>query len=139
MSRTEKYRKQHQELLGIASQIDKQLRAEQLSKDASSVRGLLSTLFGKLKLHLALEDKALYPELIKDSDATTVATARKFAAEMGSISAVVNGYALKWKSTSAIENAPDGFITETKGLFEALANRIKREDNELYALADKLK
>ena len=39
---------------------------------------------------------------------------------------------------ASIEGDPRGFAAETKHVFGALAQRIERENNELYAAADAL-
>jgi len=65
MSKTKTFRDQHEELIKIATQISSRLNADALSKDANEVRSLLSKLLGKLNVHLAMEDRNLYPNLLK--------------------------------------------------------------------------
>ena len=133
MSFTDKFRQQHEEILGMVGELNHKLKAK---ADAQDVRGLLSNLAGKLNFHLAMEDKALYPRLIKqDADAGAVAT--RFMEEMGGLGAVFMQYNNKWQ-VSAIRSDPDGFAIETRKVFVALGKRIARENAELYPLADKL-
>ncbi len=136
MSRTDSYRRQHDELLEVVTEISGKLDALQLAKDASEVRALLSKLMGKLKIHLAMEDKSLYPQLLKSQDPAAKKLAQHFIDEMGSIGLVVDKYAANWPNPASIQKDAPGFVSETRKLFEALGKRIVKENNELYKFVD---
>ena len=68
MSKTKKYRKDHDQLLKISKEISPLLIEERISRDPEAVRGGLSKLAAKLRVHLLLEDKPLYPILQNHSD-----------------------------------------------------------------------
>ena len=133
MSFTDKFRTQHDEILQIAKEMTAQLKGD---ADPAILRKLLSNLAGKLNFHLAMEDQALYPRLMERKDSDTQALARKFLEEMGGLGQVFGAYNDKWQ-VSAIRNDPAGFNSETQAVFAALTQRIKRENTELYPLADK--
>ncbi len=136
MGSTDRFRAQHEELLGIAKEITAQLSVATLSQDASVARGLLSKLIGGLKVHLAAEDKSLYPRLINSADEEVSQLATEFMEEMGSIAEAVLAYSGKWQSAAKIQDDAATFINETQDLFGALANRIDRENNQLYPMMD---
>lgn len=136
MSKTQNYRKQHDQLLEIATDISKQLSEDNLSSDANGVRILLSNFMGKLKYHLAIEDKSLYPNLLAHPDEKIVSTAQEFIDEMGSMGKVVEAYNSKWSSAAKIQSDAADFIRETKNVFGVLAKRIEKENNELYKMVD---
>ncbi len=138
MSETTRFRDQHDDLLKIASEISAHLNVDELSKDASEVRSLLSKLLGKLSNHLAMEDKVLYPKLLGHSDERVKSLANRFIDEMGGIGKAVNAYKSKWPSPLHIQKDPSDFIEQTKGIFDALAKRIEKENNELYKTVDEL-
>ena len=138
MSETKRFRDQHDELLEIASEISAHLTVDELSNNASEVRLLLSKLFGVLSVHLAMEDKALYPRLLAHSDERVEAMARKFIDEMGGIGEAVKAYKNKWSNVLEIQKGPGDFIEQTKAVFDALAKRIEKEDNELFKTIDEL-
>ncbi len=83
MSATKRFRDQHDQLLEMTSRISAHLKVDELSTDASKVCSLLYVMLGKLSVHLAAEDKALYPRLLEHSDENVKALARKFVDEMG--------------------------------------------------------
>lgn len=138
MSKTKGFRAQHDDILKVVTEISSQLNVNQLSKDASAVRSLLSTFFGKLNVHLSMEDKALYPKLLDHPDAQVKAMAKKFMVEMGGVAEAVNAYKDKWSTATKIQENPSGFIEHTNGIFDALGKRITRENNELYKTVDEL-
>jgi hemerythrin-like domain-containing protein len=136
MSKTAQFRRQHGEIVEIVGQIEACLAPGKLPAAAAAVRSALSTLAGKLSIHLSMEDQSLYPRLKAHADKELRETAAKFDTEMSSIKAAFLAYNRKW-SEQAIKNDPAGFAGETKQIFAALASRIQRENNVLYPLADK--
>ena len=138
MTNTKIFRDHHDELLSIATKVSAFLSEEKLKESASEVRGLLSKLFAKLGIHLAMEDKALYPKLLGSSDEKIRTMAKQFMDEMGGIGEAVGNYKKKWPTHFSIEQSPNDFIKETEGLFEALGNRIEKENSQLYKMVDEL-
>lgn len=133
MSFTDKFRTQHDEILALAGEISDKLRT---NPDAVLIRKLLSNLAGKVNFHLAMEDKALYPRLMKQADAHSNALATRFMTEMGGLAQVFAAYNAKWQ-VSAIKADTGAFSEETRKVFGALAHRIARENSDLYPLADR--
>jgi len=109
---------------------------EKLKEDGAPMRSLLSELLGKLKIHLAVEDKALYPQLKKCGNHEVVAISIQYQTDMGGIAEFVAKYSKNWASGMAISENPQAFIDETNQLLSALSTRINKENNYLYKLAD---
>jgi hemerythrin-like domain-containing protein len=131
MGFSDKFRQQHQDILATVGVMNEKLKA---NADAQILRLLLSNLAGKLRFHLAMEDKALYPRMVNQGDDMSAVAAR-FMEEMGGLAAAFENYNAKWQMT-AIRNDPAGFAAETHAVFQALGKRIARENAELYPLAD---
>ncbi len=138
MIETENFRRQHKEILGMASEISMRLEIDELSRSATEVRSLLSKLLGTLNAHLVMEDKALYPQLLNHADDEVKEIAKRFIEEMGGIAKAVEDYSNKWSSGLKIQKAPGTFAEETKRLFDSLSQRIEKENNELYPLIDNI-
>lgn len=137
-SKTEVFRNQHADIINIVKEVEQNgLAPGKLPANAAKVRVLLNKLSGKVSIHLAMEDDALYPRLLQHQDAEVKNKAKKFIDEMGGIKNAYLDYNKKW-TQSAIEMDSPAFVKETTGLFGALGDRIKRENNDLYALVDKL-
>jgi hemerythrin len=137
MARTDRFREQHNELLRAANDLQLQLNVAELSKDGAKARSCLSALMGKLLLHLATEDKVLYPELVAHKNAAVATMARRFSVEMQATSQLVVAYNDRWSTPTAIRRNAQDFAAETKIVLQKLVDRIRRENHELYAAADK--
>lgn len=136
MGFTDSYRKQHEELVDIVTKVSGLLDKSKISEHAGDISVLLSQLSAKLNVHLAMEDKALYPRLMNSKDQKCSSTAKQFFDEMGGIKDVFQKYLGKYSMPKQITDHADSFLKDTKDLFNALANRIDRENKILYPLAD---
>lgn len=130
------FRRQHAEIVEVVKQIEAYLAPGKLPAGAPEARKLLSTLVGKVGIHLSMEDQVLYPRLKAHADKDLRETAERFDAEMSQIKAAFLAYNGKWQE-QAIKADAAGFAAATKSIFAALANRIQRENTVLYPLADK--
>lgn len=136
MKRTDNFRRQHDDILKITSEISNKLNPQSLSQDSSQILILISKLAGKVKIHLSMEDQALYPRLLQNNDENLKDLAKKYISEMGNISEVFSGYLTKWKTAQSIQENSTKFIIDTKSLFSTLSKRIEKENNELYEFVD---
>lgn len=137
MARTDKFRLQHNELIALARELQGMLNEDALSKDATAARHCLGNLMGKLNMHLSTEDKVLYPELEAHKDPAVASLAHRFASEMKTTAASISSYNGRWGTPSAIKAKPHEFVKETRDVIKILSDRIKRENQELYATADR--
>jgi hypothetical protein len=135
MKKTDLYRKQHADLVKIVKEIEDLLLPGKLPAEAAKARETLNLLSGKISVHLTMEDNYLYPALLKHHDDAVRAKAQTFIDEMGHIKKTFFDYNQKW-FLQAIKKNPDGFTQETKAVFAALDDRIKRENTDLYVLVD---
>lgn len=135
MAVTPTLRKQHAEIVEAVRHIDAALDPKRLAGSAAEIRGRLSALMGKLSLHLAMEDNALYPSLEKHANAKVREIGVRFAREMAGVKPTVEAFAKKWSEAEIAANAA-AFCAETKQLFAVLGDRIKRENAELYPLLE---
>jgi hemerythrin-like domain-containing protein len=138
MAQIDSFKKHHLQLQEHAQELSALLKADQLAKDGGPARRLLSKLAGLINVHLAMEDKTLYPRLIESADAKVKEVAVRFSNEMGGIKAAFEGYNKKWPLSGNIQADPAGFVRETTDILKALAQRISKEDRELYPLAEKI-
>ncbi len=136
MAVTDNFRKQHAEMVEAVKSIQSQLKPEALAAGVADVRNKLSQLFGKLSLHLAMEDNSLYPRYQKHADAKVRDVADRFAKEMNGVKPAIEAFSRKW-TEGGIKADPSGFCVEATRLFDVLADRIRRENTEFYPLLDK--
>jgi len=138
MPRSDNFRKQHVEILSAAREINALLSDDLSAEGAATIRPLLSKLAGLVTLHLAMEDRSLYPTLAAHPDATVRATAKRYSDEMAPIAAVFADYMKNWQTTMQMRADPAGFAAASKAVFNALSKRIHFEHKELYPAFDQL-
>jgi len=139
MQRTASLRRQHDSALALVREISAMLAdpAYLSTRAGSNEAGLsLAKLTGLLRIHFAQEDQYLYPSLMTSNRQEVAQMAQQFFDEMGQLRPVYFAYATKWSAGDAIRTDPQGFCTESQAVFAALGDRIKRENEGLYPLAD---
>lgn len=139
MARTSNLRRQHDMAAALAGEIGDAIAiagARASAPQAYRIALLLAKLSGTLRIHFAQEDRSLYPMLMASGRGGVAATARAFFDEMGQIGPQFTAYTERWCSSAAIADGWPAFCNETAALFTALKDRIRRENEELYPLAD---
>lgn len=135
---TGQLRLQHDELTALAQELESELGAARLVSGEGLCRERLGKLLAKLNVHLALEDKILYQQLLAHERKDVVLLARRFIDEVGSLGGQVKEFAARWEAARSIQERPTAFVAERRTILAALTQRARREDEELYALADEL-
>jgi len=96
-------------------------------------RELVSTLLA----HLKLEDWALYPRLIESEDAEVSAAGEHFKSEMSGLAPAFLAYSETWNASSIEADWP-GYCKDTRGILDALMDRLARENRELLPLLERV-
>ena len=134
---SDRFRRQHEELLGLALEVDTALDPPAFPGNARDIRRMMARLKGKLVVHSTMENDALYPRLFQHADPSVRATAQALFEELGGIYDAFTGHHTKWNSVELIEADPSGYIRDTRAIFDKLRLRMERENHELYPLADR--
>ena len=95
----------------------------------------LLRLGARIRLHLVIEDRFLYPILVTAPHRPTATLALQMAEEMNHLSSEFSTFLSKYDCPSAINQDPPSFQRECRNMIKALRTRIRREDRELYPLA----
>ncbi|KQM97792.1 hypothetical protein ASE85_12935 [Sphingobium sp. Leaf26] len=122
---------EHEELAVIALELRRLMGKQE--PDIEAVTRERWRLGYRLAIHLAREDKHVYPELKRHTDARIATLATAYEAEMGSLDQQYRDYMARWNS-GGITTHWQGFCTETLAIIDALENRIAREEQELYPM-----
>ena len=138
MSATQRYRVQHAELIELVIQLASSVDDADLIQSPAEVREIISALAGKLSVHLAMEDKTLYPKLMVHSNLELRALSTRFAQEMGALADEFTRFNRRWLTADMIAKEPQVFVAQARQIIFALQTRIERENQELYVLIDEL-
>jgi iron-sulfur cluster repair protein YtfE (RIC family) len=136
MSELMKLRQDHAELARMFRQLEKIIDLPQAPSQLELFelrRSLMQTLIG----HLKLEDWALYPRLIHSGDEEASAKGQTFKEEMGGLAPAFLSYCEKWTANSITADWP-AYCSDTRGLLDALMDRLTRENRELLPLLERL-
>lgn len=136
--RTQRFRNQHDVLVAMAVELSERSQSIDSLEAAVAIRDLLNRLAGKLVVHLAKEDESLYPRLLESPESSVVAMTKKFIREMGDLASTFETYNKRWVTPANILERQDEFRSETATIVGALGERIDRENNQLYNMADSL-
>ncbi len=133
---TDNFRRQHRELSKMAMTIMSQLVAERVRRDPAALRSELARFNGKLRVHAAMENQALYPALFDDPDPAVSNLARSMFDEVGALYARFDKFAKQWADTERIATHAEQFIRDAMEMFRILGQRMMRENEELYRIVD---
>jgi len=133
------YRRQHRELLAAATRLGAQADLGSVAGPGGTrdVRACVADLSGRLMVHLQLEDRHLYPELLASHRADLRAVAARFHGSLGALRGTAETFSRRWLRPTAIEGSPAAFAAELRALLHTLAERIAAEDAELFPLAER--
>jgi hypothetical protein len=132
MRPTDNFRRQHQELSALAEEVERTLD----TADAQQLRRLLGRLSGKLQMHAAMEENALYPRLLHHEREGVRAVAVRLRDEVGGVYSLVGAFVVRWHQAGAIEQDRAGFAKDVGSVFRVLRQRVEVEERELYPMAD---
>lgn len=127
-------KRQHREVMDLADYILDNVKNNTVDKNIDQIVISINTISGKLNIHLLNEDKHLYPYLLGSSDAELNMFGNKYYEEMKEVSKDYDEYKSKYNTLSKIKQNIGKFKEDTNRIFEALSNRIEREERELYVL-----
>jgi hypothetical protein len=133
----DKFKREHVDLLAAVTTL-RELVQTGVQEHAEAILGQLVTMSSVIKLHLAAEDRVLYPALINAEDPQVARTGQRFQQEMGDLAQAYAIFVSRWNLASKISRDPEGFRGEANNVFKALHLRVQRENRELYPLAEQL-
>lgn len=139
MARTDTLRRQHEAAVALVGEIERRIGSYRSAADVHPILLGLAKLDGLLRIHFAQEDRSLYPAMISNPDPQVAGTAAAYREEMGGLGMAFAQYVARWSGSGSIAGNFPLFRDESVSVFAALADRIERENNHLYPLADDMR
>ncbi len=106
-----------------------------ISNNAEDIASTLANMSEEIRLHLNIEDADIYPALLQHENAKVRELAAKYQMDMGQLLVVYQGFANKFTTAEQITADPEDFRKEANMVFQALFQRIKAENQNLYPAA----
>ncbi|WP_374581678.1 hemerythrin domain-containing protein [Pseudoduganella sp.] len=129
--KVQRFEHDHHEILEGIRQLRK-LVASGIEQNAGPITQLLRTMSASIKLHLAVEDRVVYPAFANSGHNDLAALGRFYQQEMGDLAQKYMAFATRWTLPHRLQADPAGFRAEANSVFKALFLRTKREESELY-------
>lgn len=133
----DKFKQQHVEIMNSVTEL-KGLVKGGIPENASGISRTIVAISSTIKLHLAAEDKMLYPALQSAENSQARTLGKKYQDEMGNLASAYIDFSRRWNTTVSIAGNPEGFRQDANAVFKALHERIQRENTELYPLAEQI-
>lgn len=126
-----RYQQQHVDILTTI----KRMRAHSqqgVAQHADDIAADVVALYTKVKLHLSVEDRVLYPAIDRMHDASISNLAHALHEEMDGLAARFIVFSRRWMRAGAIAAQPDDFRAEANVVLRALHKRIQKENVHFY-------
>lgn len=125
------FSEQHAEILQILCELQNKA-AKDVRVHHNDIARLLIKLRFKVKLHLASEDKILFPLVRNEGECPESALLMHYEGEMQGLAGVFLEFIHRWEYAEQILEQSAEFLKEAAGAIDALKKRIDREERELY-------
>ncbi|MYM67488.1 hemerythrin domain-containing protein [Pseudoduganella sp. FT55W] len=127
----DKFKHQHLDILGAIAAL-RTLVQSGIAEHAADISQRIIGMSGMVKLHLAVEDRLLYPVLEASGNQSLAGMSKRYRDEMSGISGTYLAFAAKWNSARLLQEQPESFRDEANHVLKTLYERMKKEDREFY-------
>lgn len=131
----DKFKQQHVEILSCISTL-RALAHSGVRNNASEIARLIVAMSSTIKLHLAVEDKILYPALQNAKNTSLASMGKRFQDEMTSIAHAYLDFARRWNTAATLSHNPDGFRSDANSVLRVLYERMRKEDTDFYPVIE---
>lgn len=101
-------------------------------ENAERIAELIISMSAVIKVHLAAEDRVIYPAIEACADGRLAELGRRFQTEMIAIAADYTAFARQWNTAGHLRTDPEGFRAQANRVLRALYERMQREDRDFY-------
>ena len=127
----DKFKHQHGDIMRSVTDLKVLVRAG-IERNADDIARLIITISSTIKLHLAGEDKFLYPAMQASGNPELTRMGRHYQDEMGDIANAYLAFSREWNNGAKIRSNPEQFRSHANRVFRSLHERIQRENVEFY-------
>lgn len=122
----------------IKSDLDglRALTWEGIAVNAQDIADHLQVMSTHVAVHLASEDRTLYPMLAATGDPAIAGMASRYQAEMGGLASIFHGFVERWRIAAHVAGDPEGFRMASKPVLRALHERLFREESEFFPIIE---
>lgn len=127
----DKFKHQHMDILGSISALRK-LAHEGVARNATEIARLIVSMSSTIKLHLAVEDQALYPALQRGGNTELARMGAQYQRDMGPIAQTYEAFARQWNRPESVRHNEQGFRDDANRVLRMVFERMQRENRDFY-------
>ena len=127
----DKFKHQHVDILRRIAAL-RELTHTGVARNAEAIAQGLVAMSAVIKLHLSVEDQALYPALQRGDDAELARLGQRFQVEMGPIAAAFDQFARRWNTAQRLREDEAGFRAAANDVLRRVHERMRHEDCDFY-------
>lgn len=127
----ERFETQHNKILRGIGEL-RRLSQQGIASNAIAIARALVELSATIKLHLAAEDRMLYPTARRDGDPELARMAQRYQNDMGPIATDFDAFARRWNTAAPLRTQPEDFRREANAVLRMVWERMHRENREFY-------
>jgi hypothetical protein len=132
----DRFKDQHTQIFDAIAQLRRHAHAG-IAEHADEIARLIVSMSAVIKLHLAAEDRTLYPALQAAGDRQLAHLGHQFQSEMASIAVAYNAFARRWNTAAQVRADPDGFRAQANQVLRSVFERMQREGRDFYPAVER--
>ena len=110
-----------------------------ISQNAERIARQVVELSSIIKMHLAVEDKVLYPSLQRSGNAQLARLGQTYQDDMESLAASYMGFSRRWNTAQAVAQQPELFRTDANTVLRQLHARMRQENTDFYPAVEAMR
>ncbi|MBN9367294.1 MAG: hemerythrin domain-containing protein [Comamonadaceae bacterium] len=127
----DKFKHQHVDILRRIAAL-RELTHAGVARNAEAIAQGIVAMSSVIKLHLSVEDQALYPALQRGDDAELARLGQRFQVEMGPIAAAFDQFARRWNTAQRLREDEAAFRAAANDVLRRVHERMRHEDRDFY-------
>ena len=127
----DRFKHQHVDILQRIDAL-RDLAHQGIQANARAIAQQVHGLGTVVKLHLAIEDRILYPSVQKMADAQVAAMGDAYQEEMKGIANAYVRFTARWSAPDRVAAEPEAFRAEANRVLKDVYQRMRREDRDFY-------
>ena len=127
----DKFKHQHVDILGNIAAL-RRLAQAGVAHNATEIARLIVSMSSTIKLHLAVEDQALYPALQRGRNPELARMGQQYQKDMGPIAQAYEAFARRWNLADSLRRDEQGFRNDANRVLRMVHERMQRENRDFY-------
>ena len=127
----DKFKHQHTDIMSNISAL-RRLAQAGVAQNAADIARLIVSMSSTIKLHLAVEDQALYPALQRGDNPELARMGQKYQTDMGPIAQAYEAFARRWNRADSVLHDEQAFRDDANRVLRMVHERMQRENRDFY-------